>query len=111
MKGKVVSALVLSSALAGCSAAKDTSAPSTEILCAAEALKASRGASSAAAQDLLLNKATIFEQKLPASQHDSAHRAAEALADRRGTTPLVEPAACDALLSPADRQRLRDEQS
>ena len=109
MKGRTVVAAILASALAGCSSGSDSPPVSAEIMCAAEALRASRRASSPAEQNLLLSKATIFEQKLPASRHDQAHRTAETLADRASAGPLVEAAACEALLSPADRERLQRE--
>lgn len=101
---------LLAAVLSGCSAPKETAGPGAEILCAAEALKGSRNARSPADQNLLLNRATIFEQKLPPSRHDQAHRTAEGLADRAGTAPLIETAECDALLSPDEKENLRRKQ-
>lgn len=109
MRALVMTSLVtvLATALSGCSENSSARDRPDVLLCAAEALKASRNPSvSENDQSSLREKATVFEQKLPAAKHDDAHREVERLADAGSAAPLIEPATCETLLTPDDRRRI-----
>jgi hypothetical protein len=93
-------------AMAACSD-PDAKAPSTEVLCAAEALHLARNATrSRAEEDNLRARADVFTKKLSTSEQQRLWTKIDELADKRGRQPIIATSTCDALLTPEERRAL-----
>lgn len=97
--------LALASALllAACSTEEQGEAPQPAVLCAAEALKASRDvALSTTEQNRWRDRIPLFEAKIPQSKHNAAHSKIEELAHQNEARTLIDRAQCEALLGDPD---------
>jgi hypothetical protein len=90
-----------------CSAGGGEKARSPVVLCAAEALRASRDpAVPEKEQNRWRATASLLEEKLPQSRHSETHRQIDQLADESPSSTLIDFHECQPLLNAADQARL-----